>query len=330
MVRTLQARPPTLPDSKLISPARRHSQLDAISAPGSKHRVPVLREVLVPLDGSLSAEHALPWAIRIAESAKANIRLVHVHERMEDGFHGRRAKLHRDFDHLLREPKEQYLSDVISRMTRAGTHVVKPMLLERRGIAATLAELTASADMTVMATRRRGWLGRLLFGSISQSVLRSASKPLLLVSGYNYPVDLTARPHLNHALVPLDGSPGSEEVLLPIVAFNRVMDGKQTLLRVIPEDRPFSLLKKAPKALADLNDVAKRWKACLPKLKTSLVWSDTKSYREVLKQSAEQQADFIGVAARGGNLSRLLRPGLTDFLIRHATIPLLIVTQPSE
>ena len=108
------------------------------------------------------------------------------------------------------------------------------------------------------------------------------------------------------------------------------MDGQQTLLRIIPEDRLFSLLKKVPRALADLNDVAKRWKAHLPKLKTSLVWSDTKINLEVLKQAAEQQADFIGVATRGGNLSRLFRQGLADSLIRHATMPLLIVTQRSE
>jgi nucleotide-binding universal stress UspA family protein len=334
MIRTLQARPPTLPDPKRISLARRQGQLGDLSSPSqtpvSKRRVRVLREVLVPLDGSLSAEHALPWAIRIAESAKAQIQLVQVHERMDDGFHGRRANSYRAFDNLLREPKEQYLSDVVNRMTRAGARIVKPMLLEGRGIAETLGELTASADMTVMATRRRSRLGRLLFGSVSQTVLRNASKPLLLVSGYNYPVDLTGRPHLNHALVPLDGSPGSEEILLPIVGLSRVMDGQQTLLRVIPEDRPFSLLKKLPRALADLNDVAKRWKAYLPKLKSTHVWSDSQINREVLKQAEEQQADFIAVAARGGNFSRLFRPGLADYLIRHATMPLLVVKQRSE
>jgi nucleotide-binding universal stress UspA family protein len=108
------------------------------------------------------------------------------------------------------------------------------------------------------------------------------------------------------------------------------MDGKQTLLRVIPEERPFSLLKKVPRALVDLNDVAKRWKAYLPSLKTSLVWSDSTINREVLKQAAEQQADFIAVATRGGNLSRLFRLGLADYLVRHATMPLLVVTQRSE
>ena len=110
MIRTLQARPPTLPDSKRISLARRQGQLGDLSSPSqtpvSKQPVPVIREVLVALDGSLSAEHALPWAIRIAESAKAQIRLVHVHERMDDGFHGRRANTYRAFDYLLREPKE--------------------------------------------------------------------------------------------------------------------------------------------------------------------------------------------------------------------------------
>lgn len=334
MLRTLQARPPTLEDPKLIPLVRRQTQLSDLSSTSqetvSKRRVPMIREVLVALDGSASAEHALPWAIRIAESAKAQIRVVHIHERMDQEFHGHRANLYRDFDELLREPNEQYLADVMHRLTRAGAHSLKPMLLEGRETAETLAELTESVDMTVMATRRRNRLGRFLFGSVSQTVLRNASKPLLLVRGYNCPVDLTARPLLSHALAPLDGSPGSEEILPAIASLSRVTGGKQTLLRVIPEARPFSLLKKAPRALVDLKDVAKRWESDLPKLKTSLVWSDTMVNREVLKQAAERNADFVGVATRGGDLSRIFRPGLADYLIRHAKVPLLIVKQRTE
>lgn len=333
MTQALKARPPTHKSSRHASPVRRSAETNDRIA--SRHErvtkppVPVIREVLVPLDGTASAEHALPWAIRIAESAGAQVRAVYVHERMDQGFHGRRARLYGDFDRLLREPGEEYLADVMDRLSRVGVRNVTPILMEGRKVTETLAGLSAAADLTVMATRRRSRLSRLLLGSVSRSLLRNATNSLFIVQGYDCPVHLTARPLLDHALAPLDGSSGSEDVLPLLAALATATDGAQTLLRIIPEERPFSLLKKVPRVLVDLKEVAKRWKAVLPKLKTSLVWSDTRVKREVLTQVAEQKADFVGVATRGWSRSRIFRPGLVEYLLRHANVPLLIVPQRS-
>lgn len=331
MIKSLKARPPTHRNSRHLSSVHRGAEPYNRASPRVESTgrgvIPVIRDVVVPLDGTASAEHALPWALRIAESVGARVRVVYVHERMDQGFHGRRARLYGDFDRLLREPGEEYLADVMDRLRRAGAHDVTPMLLEGREVAETLAGLSKTADLTIIATRRRNSVSRLLLGSVSRSLLRTATKPMFVVRGYNYPVDLTARPILEHAMAPLDGSPGSEEVLPLLAALAKATDGSQTLLRVIPEERPFSLLKKVPKALVDLKEIVKRWKAIFPKLKTSLVWSDTRVKREVLKQVAEEKADFIGVATRGWSVSRMLRPGLVEYLLRHANVPLLVVKQ---
>ena len=76
------------------------------------------REVIVPLDGSPYAEHALPWAIQIASLAGTRLRLVHVHEQMQPAFHERRMKLYREFDLLLREPMEEYVAEMMRRIAR--------------------------------------------------------------------------------------------------------------------------------------------------------------------------------------------------------------------
>lgn len=328
MVRTLQARPPTgkTPSEAAIREERK-KQSSSRSRTSTENRVAAIREVLVPLDGSEAAEHALPLALRIAESANAKVRIVYVHERMNEGFHGRRANLYGDFDRLLRAPNEEYLADVMDRLHRAGARNVTPLLLEGRDVAESLAGLSATADLTVMATPRRSWLSRLLLGSVSKSLLQNVTKPLLIVRGYKYPVDLTARPLINHALAPVDGSPVAEEVLSVLAALGRASNGTQTLLRVIPEERAFSMFDKVPKVLVDLKDVVRRWKNRLPKLKTSVVWSDTRPEREVLRQVFEQKADFIGVATREGKPITALRPGLVGYLLRHANVPLLIVRQ---
>src|SRR5690349_7440338 len=83
MTQALKARPPTHKRSRHTPPVRRSAETNDLTA--SRHErvakppVPVTREVLVPLDGTASAEHALPWAIRIAESTGAQVRAVYVH-----------------------------------------------------------------------------------------------------------------------------------------------------------------------------------------------------------------------------------------------------------
>ena len=39
----------------------------------------MFKSILVPLDGSSFAEHALPWAVTLASKAKAALHLVHTH-----------------------------------------------------------------------------------------------------------------------------------------------------------------------------------------------------------------------------------------------------------
>ena len=39
----------------------------------------MFQSILVPLDGSVLGEHALPWAVTIARKANAMLRLCHVH-----------------------------------------------------------------------------------------------------------------------------------------------------------------------------------------------------------------------------------------------------------
>lgn len=343
MIQTLWPRPPTFQDATVASLAWQPGRADCLAAldvqPSSQRqpsqaiiRAPAIREVLVALDGSAYAEHALPWAIRIAELAKTQVRLVHVHEPMDQAFHGRRANLYKGFDQILKKPKEEYLADLMRRLARADVISVKPMLLEGRSVASTLAALTVAADLLVMATPPRSRLGRLLFGSVSQAVLQETSTPLLLVRGYKRPADLAARPPLRHALVPLDGSPEAEYVLPTVAALSQLTGGQLTLLGVLPEMAPFANMAQGPpKALVELIDVAQRWKPNFPQLRTNVVWSDSQIAPKVLQQAQILEADFIGVVTRRrGRLRRFLEPGLVDYLMRYASVPVLVVKRKSE
>jgi nucleotide-binding universal stress UspA family protein len=299
------------------------------------------REVIVPLDGSPYAEHALPWALQIASLAGTRLRLVHVHQQMQPAFHERRLALYREFDRLLREPVEEYMAGVVRRIARASTVTVTPTVVNGRHIADHLSDLVAStSDIVVMATRRRNCVSRLLRGSALDAVVHRREAPILHVRGYSCPVDFTARPSLRHALVPLDGSPESEDVLRPVSALSKLTDGRQTLLRVVQSSGLFSCgdgrsseeareLTNSP--VAYLDALAKEWRSKLPRVLTSVAWSDASLTRAILAEVDEQEVDFIAMTTRArSRLSRLFRPSVFDRLVRRARTPILVVKQRDD
>src|ERR1051326_3917222 len=72
---------------------------------------------------------------------------------------------------------------------------------------------SARADLVVMATHGRSGLGRWLYGSVADEVLRRASVPIFLVPPGSYePWSADRAPRI---LVPLDGSQLSQAALGP-------------------------------------------------------------------------------------------------------------------
>jgi nucleotide-binding universal stress UspA family protein len=300
-----------------------------------------IHEIAVPLDGSPYAEHALPWAIQLAEAKGARIRLVHVHSQLGPAVHTRRKELNEAFDRLLRRPKVSYLAAVARRIERTSDATVTPTLAESAAVADTLAKLVvAPGVLVVMASRGRTALGRAVMSNTMDTLLERVEGPLLHVRGYACPVDLTARPPLRHALIPIDDPAHSDTVLSSVAVLNKVIPRRQTLLQVVRSAGYVSCgLAAAAGCAAELrasraaalDGVAKRWRGELTEVRTSVVWTDRALADEILTQADEQDADFIAVAAgRRGRWSRTLRPGVVDRLIRRSHKPLLIAKQSAD
>ena len=67
------------------------------------------RTVLVPLDGSAFAEHALPLALSIAGRAGATLRLVRVHVPAATLYRSSELAAYLDLDTRVREEERAYL-----------------------------------------------------------------------------------------------------------------------------------------------------------------------------------------------------------------------------
>jgi nucleotide-binding universal stress UspA family protein len=142
--------------------------------------------VLVPLDGSPFAEQALPQALRLLNGPRASLILLRAAKAAPrlgiDPIDAQAA--------LMREACA-YLEAVAARLYDQGvTRVVRSVWYSSPAKAIVEAARVRRVNVIVMTTRGRGGLGRLLGGSVAESVLRSTATPIVLVSAAGGAVDL--------------------------------------------------------------------------------------------------------------------------------------------
>ena len=145
---------------------------------------PQLRTILLPTDFSGCANYALPYAAAIARATDATIICVHVVEPIVPavGYTGLAEPLPiADISEQLEDSAERELPKVGEYDEFAGLNVEEVMV---HGDAA--AEIVRVAeerqvDLIVISSHGRTGLGRILFGSTAEAVVRHASCPVLVV-----------------------------------------------------------------------------------------------------------------------------------------------------
>ncbi|MHB8993942.1 MAG: universal stress protein [Armatimonadota bacterium] len=136
------------------------------------------KSILVTLDRSSLAEQALPHAVALAKAFGSTIELVTVVP--ITGFDTPQGGVHLDWEREVDEDRE-YIAGIVARVTDDNVPVKSEI---RRGDIAE--EILRHAqelhvDLIVMSTHGRSGLGRWVYGSIADRVLRYASVPVLLV-----------------------------------------------------------------------------------------------------------------------------------------------------
>jgi nucleotide-binding universal stress UspA family protein len=145
---------------------------------------PQLRTILIPTDFSRCANYALPYAAAIARATNATIICVHVVEPIAPavGYTGLAEPLPiADISEQLEDSAERELPKLGECDECAGLNVEEVMV---HGDAA--AEIVRVAeerevDLIVISSHGRTGLGRILFGSTAEAVVRHASCPVLVV-----------------------------------------------------------------------------------------------------------------------------------------------------
>jgi nucleotide-binding universal stress UspA family protein len=139
------------------------------------------KRALVPLDGSPIAEAIIPFILEIAGPLDMEVVLLRVVEPIPPiALEGSRHIEVEDVE-LRRTDAEEYLAPIAVELRNKGVRVESRV---RRGNAVdqiVAAAREAGADLIAMSTHGRGGLGRLMFGSVAQAVLRQAEVPVFLM-----------------------------------------------------------------------------------------------------------------------------------------------------
>ncbi|HEX9109146.1 MAG TPA: universal stress protein [Longimicrobiales bacterium] len=277
-----------------------------------------LRSVVVPLDGSILAEAALPLAVEIARRAGALLHLVQVPAPVPVALVGAGA----GWDD---EPDDAYVVSAADRLGRQAPHCLTAALGEG-GPMEGLAEYAHScqADLVVLATHGHGPLDRAWIGSFSERLLESFPVPLLIVRPPRTHADLAGA--LRNVSILLDGSTRAESILDPVTQIGGLFDGRYVLLRVTPapSDRELN------RARDYLEEVAQVLRGRGLRTATLVLPG-----RDVAAAAANfvwaAGADLIALATHGRcGVERELRGSVAQELLRLGPAPLLSIRAPGE
>ena len=297
--------------------------------------------IVVPLDGSALAEHALPLAERLAQACAATARLVFVHQPVPiSALPPDVAGTAAGYDRYARAMEENYLRTTAARIGAATGITVTWALLDGpigRTLAAEAAE--SGADLVVMTTHGRGAVSRFWMGSVADELVRTLDIPVLLVRA-DTPTD---RILPRRILVPLDGSARSETALDFAARLAKLSGGTVELLQVVPPVVPIVLdgSPMTPAVITPPNDELLSTSAA-EYLESRAAWlradgievattvvSDSSPARAIVDTAERDGIDLVAIATHGaGGLRRMVLGSVTDKVLRASARPLLVFRPP--
>ncbi len=292
------------------------------------------KTIVVPLDGSSLAARAVPYATRLARGTGG--RLVFVQATLAPPLPGQSE---REARAAATRRAEIELNAVVDRLRAEGLTAEARVYHEDAPTAILDAAAQDGADLIVMSTHGRSGLGRWVYGSVADRVLRAATIPMLLVPAActgSWPADRPLR-----ILVPLDGSPLAEAALGPAAELARTLGAELLLLQVLEyplpavadggtymppwdQDADLAAARQYLEAIADgLRATGQRVAVLAVAAPPSPVAQAVTTIAAVIQ---DEHVDAIAMGTHGrGGLARLVMGSVATGVLQHATVPVLVV-----
>jgi nucleotide-binding universal stress UspA family protein len=299
--------------------------------------------IMVPTDGSGFDREAIRVSLRMAERSNARVRLVRVLE--SDSFFGTPPEA--GWTPTSAEPEGGERRTALSELyalaaeCRSGCKVDITVDLHGGPVADVLQGYARrhDVDLIVMSTHGRTGVSRLSLGSVTDSLIRHTSIPVLVVKT----PESYLNPHVEHAfkklVVPLDGSTLAEQVLPRVLTLAKLEDAEVSLVQVLvphsysqkeiaDPDLPW-WDKDVSLAQAYLFRIASRLRRNGLIVTTDIVIGENAA-EAIGDFASREKADLIAIATHGrGGLARLLRGSVAD-AIMHTGRTSMLVLKPDD
>ncbi len=273
----------------------------------------MFERIVVPLDGTPDSEVILAPLERLVGARPAELILVHV-AGVVPVYSGEAIPA------LPSDPAADYLRILEKRFAERGSsvHVVERIGSSVDGILDVARQ--ERATMIAMATHGRHGLGRLVFGSVTEHVLRDSPVPVLAV---RIAADLQARGTVETILVPQDGSPESRAALLPAIDLARRFDSRLVLFRALTSSGDAGAERALQETCGSVVAAGVVAHAFVEEAKVAST--------AILAACEAHRADLIVMATHGrSGLARLQAGSVTEAVLRETRVPLLAVRASTE
>ncbi len=294
--------------------------------------------ILVPLDGSLLAECALPHAVAIARAFDAKIVLLRVLDKNQAS---EKAQL---FDlvnwQINKTGAKLYLDKTNARLQKAGLRIETSVL--EGLVAESITEFSQSQGMKliVLSSHGRSGLSQWGIGSVTQKIIFSAPTSVLIIRAHQPASGELIEGSYKQIMVPLDGSLRAENVLPMVTLLARFHKSRIHVVHVVKtpemarqvplarEDVELSeriVSRNREEAIRYLDQVRLHSPLDGIDVQTHLLTSDNAA--ATLHELAEKECiDMVALSAHGySGYNQWPYGGMVNNFVLYSKVPLLIV-----
>jgi nucleotide-binding universal stress UspA family protein len=293
--------------------------------------------IMVPTDGSGFDREAIRVALRIAERCGAQVRLVRV--LATGSFFGASGTTEgTPAPDLARSERDRVLSELYSLAAECRTTSKADISVDlHTGPVNDVLQGYArrnDVDLIVISTHARSGISRLSLGSVTDSLIRHTTIPVLVVKPSTSYLNPQVREVFRRILVPLDGSTLAEQILPRVLTLASLEDAEITLLNVlVPQSYSQKEMvdpslpwwdKDVAVVQAYLFRIAGRLRRAGVLVTTDIVISDNIA-GAIGDFASREKANLIAIATHGrGGLNRMLHGSVADAVMHSAKISMLV------
>lgn len=290
------------------------------------------RPVVVGVDGSDSALHAVRWAASQAQEWRSPLRLTHAQE-SPWRYAATGAPVHPDYTAALRATADTWLAAATDQATDAAPGVQVETRVDITDPIALLAGESRDARLVVVGSRGLGGFSSLLAGSVAVGLAAHATCPVAIIRSQTAPRRNTSQP----VVVGVDGTRGDDAVIefafdhaarrhAPLTAVHAWSDATTTrAARASLITRTWPDIEASERHALD--ERLARWRDKHPQVEVHPILTEARPAHSILDAAPDPQLIVVGSRGRGG-LRGLLLGSVSQALIQHAPCPVVVVRQP--